>query len=196
MIATGEKENGQEADDRCADSSHHRRSDLGCGAADDIDTSLPASAVDETFGGPVFFPIRQVVIDVLKDDDPHVDHRSDRDGNSGKRHDVRVHAEDIHGDERNQHSQRQRNGNDQAGPKMQQEQDDDRDRDQRLLHQSFAERVDGFVNQKRAVVDACYFDTAEFRFERSDLCFDVLDDGAWILAITHHDDATNGFGTV
>ena len=82
----------------------------------------------------LFFPIRQVVVDVFKDDDPHVDHRSNRNCNPGQRHDVGINAKYIHRDERHQDGKRQRNGNDQAGPKMQQEQDDNGDRDQRLLH--------------------------------------------------------------
>ena len=79
---------------------------------------------------------------------------------------------------------------------MQQKQHNDGNRDQRLLHQGFAERVHRFVNQERAIVNATNLDAAKLRFERRDLLLDIFNDGSRVLAVTHHDDATDSFGTV
>ena len=41
-----------------------------------------------------------MIVDVFQDDDPHIDHRPDSNRDPRQRHDVRVDAKDIHGNER------------------------------------------------------------------------------------------------
>ena len=56
--------------------------------------------------------------------------------------------------------------------------------------------MDGFINQKRPIVDAANFYSAKFRFERCDFCFDIFDDRSRILAVSHHHNAADSFRTV
>ena len=114
----------------------------------------------------------------------------------GKRHDVGVHTDDMHGDERHQHGCRQADGDDETAPQMQQKEHDDHSGDENLVAQSGCQRSDRFVDQPTAVVDAVNLDTPQRRFDLRDLRLDSANDDTRIFAVLHDNDTTNRFGTV
>ena len=135
------REHRQETDDGGRDGGQHRAGDLaGC----------PVYHFQAIF---LRFGIVQVLEDVLAEDDPHVDHRTDGDGDARKGNDVGVDAEDFHGDKAHQHRQRQQRTDQQRTAQVHHHYQNDDDRDQDFLGQRGVQRTQGLVNQARAVVE-------------------------------------------
>jgi hypothetical protein len=82
-----------------------------------------------------------------------VDEHADGDGDSSQRHDVRRDARALHEQERAQHRERQRNGDDKNAAEVPEE-EHVRQRDQNdLFNQRVAQRVDGMIDEDAAVVE-------------------------------------------
>jgi len=75
----------------------------------------------------------EVLVRVLDHHHAGVDHLADGDGDCREAHDVRVDAEQLHADEREQHAERQHQDHHQGAARVQQEQHADQGDDQRLL---------------------------------------------------------------
>ncbi len=95
----------------------------------------------------------QVLVRVLDHHDGGVDHRPDGDGDAAQAHDIGVDAERPHADEGGEDGDRQHQDGDQRRAQMQQENDADQRDDQAFLGQRALQRVDGAVDQFRAVID-------------------------------------------
>ena len=114
---------------------------------------------------------------VLDHHDRRIDHGADRDRDPAEAHDVGAQAQQLHGAERHQHADRQHQDRHQSAADVEQEHDaDQRDHDA-LLEQRVLERVDGCVDQVRAVIDR--HDLDRLRQAAGDFpkaLLDVLDD--------------------
>ena len=126
---------------------------------------------------------RQVVRGVLDHHDRLIDQDADRDGDAGQRHDVGLDVDDAelpqhpHQEEREQHRQRQRHADHERAAEVHQDQQDRERGDDHLVPHDFGERVDGAVDQPRAVVggdDAHALGQA--RLQLLDLLLDALGD--------------------
>ncbi len=142
-----------------------RRSDLGRRGNEDIDPRLP--------GLRAF----QVLVRVLDHHDRRIDHGADRDRDAAETHDVGAEPQQLHGAERHQHADRQHQDRHQRAADMQQEHDADQRHDDTFLDQRMLERVDGGLDQGRAIVHR--HDLDRFRQAAGDLPeprLDVVDD--------------------
>jgi hypothetical protein len=90
---------------------------------------------------------------VLDHHDGRVDHGADGDGDAAQAHQVGVHAQQAHRDDRDQHAHRQHQDGHQRRAHVHQEHHADHGHDQALLEQRALERFDRAVDQVRAVVD-------------------------------------------
>ena len=73
--------------------------------------------------------------------------------------------------------------------------DDDHDADDdRLFEQVALQRLDGCLNQSRAVVSRDHFHARwQRRFDFREFLLDAIDDAQGIHSVAHHDNAANGF---
>ena len=94
-----------------------------------------------------------MLVRVLDHDDGGVDHGADGDGDAAEAHDVGAQAQQLHAEIGDQHAERQRDDGDQRAAHVQQEDDADEGDDDAFLDQRALQRVDGAVDQVRAVVD-------------------------------------------
>jgi hypothetical protein len=76
-----------------------------------------------------------VLVRVLDHHDGRVDHRADGDRDAAQAHQVGVHAQQAHGDEGDQHADRQHQDGHQRAAHMHQEDDADQRDDQAFLEQ-------------------------------------------------------------
>ena len=84
---------------------------------------------------------------LLMEDNAGIDEHANRDGDAGEAHDVRRHAGVIHPQERQQHGERQRDGDDQDRPEVHQE-DDVGERDEgNLFQERHTKRIDRLIDQ-------------------------------------------------
>ena len=91
--------------------------------------------------------------DVFGHDDACVDEHADGDGDAAERHDVRRDACALHEEECAEHSERQRNRDDEDAAEMPEKKDvGERDEDD-LFDQRVAQRVDGVIDEDAAVVE-------------------------------------------
>ena len=137
-----------------------------------------------------------MIVDGLRNDDPHIDHRADRDRDAGERHDVGVHAEDVHGDECHQDGDGQRRSDHNARPHVQQEQQNHHGGDEDFFGERGGQGSDGFIDQSRAIVDAIDRHAFEARFDLPNLRLHPLDDLPWVLAEPHDDDSADRLGPI
>ena len=129
---------------------------------------------------------------VLDHDDGRVDHRADGNRNAAERHDGRVDAERVHGDEGHQHADGQHDDRDQGTPDVQQEDDADEGDDDAFLDQRALQRVDGPQDQLRAVVDRLDAHVlGQARGDLGDLLLDVVDDLEGVFAVALDGDAAD-----
>ena len=77
----------------------------------------------------------EMLVRVLDHDDGGIDHGADGDGDAAQAHDVGVHAQQAHGDEGDQHADRQHDDGHQGAAHMQQEHDADQRDDDAFLEQ-------------------------------------------------------------
>ena len=119
----------------------------------------------------------EMLVGVLDHDDRRIDHGADRDRDAAEAHDVGAEAQQLHGAERHQHADRQHQDRHQRAADMQQEHDADQRDDDALLEQRVLERVDGRVDQVRAVVDRHDLDRLRQAARNlREALLDVLDD--------------------
>jgi hypothetical protein len=110
-------------------------------------------------------------------------------GDAAQRHDRRRHPEQPHGDERREHREGQGDDGQQRAAEVQQKERDDRGHDDHLLGERAPQRVDGAVDERRAVVGRDHLDprrqgVAQPREARAH----ALDDLARVGPVGHHHD--------
>ena len=93
-----------------------------------------------------------MLVQVLDHDDGRIDHRADRDRNPAQAHDVGVDAEPADRGQCDEYAERQSGKRDECAACVQQEQRAHKTHDDRLLDQRAPQRLDGPVDQVRAVV--------------------------------------------
>ena len=136
----------------------------------------------------------ELPITVFDHDDSRVYEDSDGQRQPAKRHDVRADVEVVHRDERRNDSDWQSENRNQRGTKMKKEENDDDADDDGFFEQVSLQRFDGGVNQAGAVVTGDDFDSGRQRgFRLRQLFLHAIDDGECVHAVTHDDDAGNGF---
>ena len=79
---------------------------------------------------------------------------------------------------------------------MHQKQQDDDCRDQDFVTQRMRERRHRLVDQPGSVIHSVNRHAFESRFDLSDFFFHAVDHNAWVLAVSHHDNTANCFGSV
>ena len=138
-----QREDRQERDGDHQQREEDRRPDLlQRPQADRVEVALP-SALD---------PFLEALVGVLHLDDGAVDQHADRDGDAGERHDVGGEPHEVERDEREEHRDRDGDDRDDRGRDVPEEEQDDEADDDHLLAQRVQQRVDGAVDQPRAVV--------------------------------------------
>ena len=144
-----------------------------------------------------------MTVDVFRHDDAHVADVADGDGEARERHDVGIDAEGEHQNEAEPEGKRQRDENRDGAAQMQQKDEDDRRGHERFFGERGLERVDGLVDDVRAVVERHDADPRDaaigerlFRqagFELLDFRLHPLDDVQRVLAVAHQRHAAHGF---
>jgi hypothetical protein len=93
----------------------------------------------------------QVLVRVLDHHDGGVDHRADGDGDAAQAHQVGVHAQRAHGDEGDQHADRQHQDGDQRAAHVQQEDDaDQRDDEASSISVRFSVAMARWISSERS----------------------------------------------
>ncbi len=135
-----------------------------------------------------------MLVDVLDHDDRRVDHRTDGDGDAAQRHDVRVDALQVHDDERHEDAHRQAEEDDRRRAQVEQEHGAHQRDDEELLDELALQRVDGALDQVRAVVGHDDLDAVrQAALEFGEPLLDEIDGLRRVLAPAHHDDAADDF---
>ena len=171
----GEDDDGQGEEDRPAD--------LFGGSDDDLQ--------------PLFRPLLgrhlgQVAVAVLHHDDPGIHQHADGDGNTPQGHDVGGDPHQLHGDEGDQHRDRQGQDDHQGALEVEQEDQDHQRDDDRFLQQACLQGIDGPLDQVGAVVGDHDLHAGRQPFlQFLDLDLDPVDDILGILAVAHDDDAAD-----
>ena len=126
--------------------------------------------------------------------DSRIDEHADGDGDSAQRHDVRRDARAFHEQERAQHRERQRNGDDENAAEVPEE-EHVRQRDQNdLFNQRVAQRVHRMIDENAAVIEGNdRYARRKPRLNLADLLLDGFDDLARIGSVADDDDSADGF---
>ena len=126
-------------------------------------------------GHPRFSGLRafEVLMRILDHDDRRIHHRADRNRDAAEAHDVGAEPQQLHCTECHQHADGQHQDGDQRAANVQQEHDADQRNDDTFLEQRVLERVDGRIDQVRAVVNRHYLD--RFRQAAGDFLETLLD---------------------
>ena len=130
-----------------------------------------------------------VLMGVFNHHDGRIDHRPDGDGDTAQAHQVRVHPQQSHGNEGNQHPDRQHQDGYQGTPEMHQEDDTDQRDNQAFFRQRARQGIDRPVNQFGAVIDR--LDRHALRQagrNLADLFLQVMDDFQRVLPVARHGD--------
>src|SRR6266516_2502373 len=117
-----------------------------------------------------------MLVSVFDHDDRRIDHRADRDRDAAEAHDIGAEAEQLHGAERHQDTDRQHQDRHQRAAEVQQEDDADQRYAHALLEKCPLQRLNGGIDEIRAVVDR--YDLDRFRQATGDFLealFHVLD---------------------
>ena len=144
-------------------------------------------------GSPRFGAL-QVLVRILDHHDRRIDHGADRNRDAAEAHDIGAQPQQLHRAERHQHANRQHQDRDQRAAEVQEEHDANECYDDTFLKQRMLERVDGGVDQVRAIVHR--HDLHRFRQAGCDLLealLDVLDDVERVDAETLQHDAAGDF---
>ena len=136
-----QSKNRQETDNRREDSGHDSRSHL-CGPF--IDSRQQVFVL-----GAVFHAVH----DTFRQDNPHIHHGADGDGDTRKGDDIGIHPGIAHDDEGKKHTDGQQSRHDQGSPQVKQQNDNHDGGDQNFLCQVAVQCPDGFPNQFAAVVE-------------------------------------------
>ena len=140
-LGPGHEEDGQKADDGRAHGREHGAADLG------------GPLEDHPGHGRVLWRGVHLLQDALADDDAHIDHGPDGDGDARQGHDVGIHPELFHGDEAHHHGHGQERRDEKGAAQVHDQHQDHDDGDQDLLLEGRAERIEGLVDEARAVVE-------------------------------------------
>ena len=136
----------------------------------------------------------EMFVRVLDHDDDRIHHRADGDGDAAQRHDVRADALAEHDEERNQHRDGQNDDGHQCAAQVQQKREAHQRDNETFFQQLFLERPDRAANQRAAVINHRVFHVRRQRLHRLvQPLFHVLNDPVGIRAVTHDDDAADGF---
>ncbi len=95
----------------------------------------------------------QVPQDVLAQDDPHIDHRANRDRNARQSNDVGIDAKGLHRDEAHQHRQGQQSTDQDRTAKMQHHHQNDDDRNEDFFRQCSVERSQSFIDDAGSIIE-------------------------------------------
>ena len=131
---------------------------------------------------------------ILTDNDPHIHHCTNGDGDTGERHDIRIDTENLHGDETHKHRHREKTGDEDGTFHVHDHQENYDDRNQNFLGQCRIQRSERLVDKSRTVIERNDLDLTDravgkclFGEPRGDLCdflFDVFDSCKRIFTIT------------
>ena len=129
---------------------------------------------------------------VVDNDDGRVDHRADGYRDAAQRHDVGRQPLLRHRDEGQQDRDRQGHDHHQCRAQVHQEHDDHQRHDQHFLGQRGRQRIDGLLDQGRAVVDRHDLHAVrQCRLHLGNPRLDPLDHAQRVLAVTHHHHAAD-----
>jgi hypothetical protein len=158
----------------------------------DFQEGLQTHRVEVALAAAVLPPL-ELLVGVLHLDDGAVDQDADGDGDSRQRHHVRGDTQERHGDEGQQHRDRDRDDGDDRGRDVPQEDQDDEADDQHLQQQLVLQVVDRALDQVRPVVGGDDPDALRQRgLDLREPRLDAVDHGACVLGVPHHDDAADG----
>ena len=137
-----------------------------------------------------FAAMREVATDVLDDDHGRVDDHADGEGHPAQAHQVQRQPRRAHDHEADEKGERQRQRDDQRGPKLGQEQEQDQDDEDAALAQRVRDRLDAGLDERGAVVEdvdphALGQGGADLRHRLLDPAHHVLR----VLALEHDDHA-------
>ena len=146
----------------------------------------------------------QMPDDILGEDDPHIRHHPDGDGDTRKSHDIGIHAELLHDNEGDQHAQGQQAGNKYGGPQVEHQDHHHDDTDQDLVGKGCLQGAEGLFDQTGTVVkrhNGHFRDGAVLQLlggqaggDLFDLLFHVPDHLHGVGAVTGHHHAAHRFG--
>ena len=130
----------------------------------------------------------QLLVRLFHHDYGRVHHRPDGDGDSSQRHDVRAHADCVHGNEGHDHRDGNRQDRDDGAWDVPQENQNHKADDDQLFDQRVSQGVDRAVNEIRAVVCRHNLDTGwKTGLQVEKLRFHLPDHIPNILPVTDHD---------
>jgi len=145
----GEREDREEGDDRHQDRSGDRRADLAGGLVDDLDHRAAAGLV-----------LLEVPDDVFREDDAHIDHGADGDGDAAQAHQVRIDAEELHENETDHHRQRHGDADDEAASQVAQKHEHHEGGHEDLFEESILERIERLVDKHGSIIEGNDLDLA------------------------------------
>ena len=178
-----EREDGEERDRDHEQREEARPPHLLHGRDDDI---------PEVPGPALRLPALELLVRLLDHHDGRVDHGADRDRDAAERHDVGREPQRAHGDEGEQHGDRDGEDRDERAREVPEEEEDDPAHDEELFHQRVAEGVDGPLDERRAVVDGDDLDPrGQRRRDAAELLLHAVDDAQRVLSVTHDDHAAH-----
>jgi hypothetical protein len=134
-----------------------------------------------------------MAVSVLHHDNRGVDEHADGQRQSAERHDVGADVQIVHGDERGQHRNRERQDGDERGTEVEEEGNADEADDDGLGNEVPLQRVDRLIDQPGAVVASHDLNAGrERRRDLLELGFYAVDDIESVHAVAHHHDAAYG----
>ena len=185
----GELEDGDEGEDDDRHREEDRAADLLRGGEGDAPRFVAGERAGE-FG----FLLLAVAEDVFGHHDRGVHEHADGDGDAGERHDVRLDAELLHQNKRDEDRGGERERDDEDAAEMEEEEDVHQRHEEDGFPEGELERGDGARDQVAAVVERFEGDARrEARGNLGDFRFYVADDLVSVFAGAHHDGAADDF---
>ena len=152
-------------------------------AEEERGTNLDRRLDDDLGAGLAGRRVLQPLMSIFNHDDGRIDHGADGNGDAAETHDVGGEAERPHADIGDEHAERQRDDGDEGAPRMQEEDDANQRDDEAFLDQRALQRVDGAVDEVRAIVHRLHADAlGQARHDLGQTVLDVLDHRQRILA--------------
>src|SRR5689334_15410624 len=135
-----------------------------------------------------------MAVAVFHHHDARIHKHANRQRQSAQRHDVGADLQIVHGNERRDDGDGQRDNGNQRGAEMEKENDDDEADDDGFLDQIALQSLYRAMNERRAVISGNDFYS---RWKRPlnfrNLGFDPVDDIQRVLAEAHHHDTAHSF---
>jgi hypothetical protein len=155
-------EHRQKADYGRQHGDQDRASNFGAGAENDIEPRFAPLVPRPTGLAPfALVCLPQLSKHVLAQNDAHVDDRADRNRDSRESDDVGIDSNELHADERQQNGAREHQRNQKGPAQVKNKQQDDDDGDEDFLDQRRVQRLQGVVDQPRAIVEGHNGDLAD-----------------------------------